>query len=85
MVEISHTYKKGKRLIFPPESTRRMSTPKILTRSQTRSLPKDTTIEKVQGELEQSPRHAFESPFHKFEEERPNEQKMCDHGDKSNT
>jgi hypothetical protein len=61
-----------------------MSTPKILTRAQTRPLPKDTTVEKVQGELEQSPRHAVDSPLQQFEEEMPHEQEMFDHGDESN-
>jgi hypothetical protein len=84
MAEIIQTYKKGKILVFSPESTKKMSTSRILTRAQTRPLPKDTIVEQVQGELEQSPRHATDSPLQQFEEEMPHEKEMFDHRDKSN-
>jgi hypothetical protein len=84
VAEITQTYQKGKKLVFSPESTKKMSTPRMLTRAQTRQMPKDNTVEQVQGELEQSPRHADDSPLQHFEEEMPHEQEMFDHGDKSN-
>ena len=61
-----------------------MSTPRMLTRAQTRQMPKDNTVEQVQGELEQSHRHLDDSPLQYFEEDMPHEKYMFDHADKSN-
>ena len=84
MEEITQTYQKGKKLVFSPKSTKKMSTRRMMSRVQTRQMPEDNTVKQVQGELEESPRHAYDSPLQHFEEEMPHEKEMFDHADKSN-
>lgn len=63
-----------------------MPTPKPLTRSQTRRLPKEATVEEFQGEaMEKSPRHGNESPLQHNDEEMPHEEEILDHRDNSTT
>lgn len=81
--EITQTYKKGIIMVFSLGTTKEVPTPRPLTRLQTKRLHKKAAIEQVQREMEQSPRHATDSPLQQFEE-MPDEQEIFDHGDRSN-
>lgn len=46
-VEITQTYRKGKRLVFSPEITKEATTPRTPTRTSAKLLPKETSIEQI--------------------------------------